>query len=132
MRVDLDVYRMRPGGRYPEESDYQTRFKVEFDLKTGLMRYPAVVIADFDGDGFAELMVQEDPDELTLYPGVAEPGLFGKSRQVVSIPLPRNGQMVEARDLDDDGRSDLLVRYGPADGEERTGELLILLSTTPD
>jgi hypothetical protein len=132
MRVDLDVYRMRPGGRYPEESDYQTRFKVEFDLKTGLMRYPAVVIADFDGDGFAELMVQEDPDELTLYPGVAEPGLFGKSRQVVSIPLPRNGQMVEARDLDDDGDSDLLVRYGPADGEERTGELLILLSTTPD
>ena len=132
MRVDLDVYRMRPGGSYPEESDYQTRFKVEFDLKTGLMRYPAVVIADFDGDGSAELMVQEDQDELTVYPGVAEPGLFGRSTQVVSIPLPRNGQMVEARDLDDDGRSDLLVRYGPADGEERTGELLILLSTTPE
>jgi hypothetical protein len=132
MRVDLDVYRMRPGGRYADESDYRTRFKVEFDLKTGLMRYPAVVIADFDGDGFAELMVQEDPDELTLYPGVAEPSLFGKSRQVVSLPLPRNGQMVEARDLDDDGRSDLLVRYGPADGEERTGELLMLLSITQD
>jgi hypothetical protein len=130
--VDLDVYRMRQGGRYPDDSDYRTRFKVEFDLKTGLMRYPAVLIADFDGDGAAELMVQEDPDELTLYPGIAEPTLFGKREQTLSIPLPRNGQMVEARDLDDDGRSDLLVRYGPSDGEERTGELRILLSTTLD
>jgi len=130
--VDLDVYRMRADGRYPDESDHQTRFKVEFDLKTGLSRYPAVAIADFDGDGAAELMVQEEPDELTLYPGVAEPALFGKKGRVLSLPLPRNGQMVEARDLDDDGRSDLLVRYGPADGVERASELRVLLSEPRD
>ncbi len=126
--VDLDVYQMRPDGRYPDESDYQTRFKVEFDLKTGLSRYPAVAIADFDGDGAAELMVQEEADELTLYPGLADQPMFGKNGQTLSLPLPRNGQMVEARDLDDDGRSDLLVRYGPADGAERARELRILLS----
>lgn len=127
--VDLNVYGMRPEGRYPEESDYRTRFKVEFDLKTGLTRYPAVAIADFDGDGAAELMVQENPDELTLYPGVADEALFGDKPQGLALPLPRNGQMVEARDLDDDGRADLLVRYGPADGAERSRELRILLST---
>jgi len=130
--VDLDVYRMRPDGRYPDESDYRTRFKVEFDLKTGLSRYPAVAIADFDGDGAAELMVQEETDELTLYPGLAEQPMFGKKGQTLSLALPRNGQMVEARDLDDDGRSDLLVRYGPADGEKRARELRILLSDGPD
>jgi hypothetical protein len=36
--------------------------------------------------------------------------------------------MVEARDLDGDGRADLLVRYGPSDGAERVGELRVLLS----
>lgn len=130
--VDLDVYRMRPDGRYPDESDYQTRFKVEFDLKTGLSRYPAVAIADFDGDGAAELMVQEETDELTVYPGGAEKTMFGKNGQTLSLPLPRNGQMVEARDLDDDGRSDLLIRYGPADGDGRARELRILLSVGTD
>jgi len=127
--VDLDVYRMRQEGRYPDESDYRTRFKVEFDLKTGLTRYPAVAIADFDGDGAAELMVQENPDELTLYPGGADEALFGDKPRGLALPLPSNGQMVEARDLDDDGRADLLVRYGPADGAERSRELRILLST---
>jgi hypothetical protein len=128
MGVDLDVYRMRPDGQYPDESDYRTRFKVEFDLKTGLTRYPAVSIADFDGDGFAELLLQEDPDELTLYPGKADPSLFGDKGRVMSLVLPRNGQMVEARDLDGDERADLLVRYGPADGAEKERELLVLLS----
>ncbi len=127
--VDLDIYRMRADGHYPEASDYRTRFKVEFDLETGLMRYPAVVIADFNGDGAAELLVQEDEDELHLYPGGDPEKLFGKRERTLSMPLPRNGQMVEARDLDEDGRSDLLVRYGPADGEDRFGELRILLST---
>ena len=130
--VDLNVYRLAPNGSFAESSDYQTRFKVEFDLKTGLSRYPAVAIADFDGDGNAELMVQETQDELTVYPGVAGPALFGKKGQGLSLPLPRNGQMVEASDLDGDGRVDLLVRYGPADGADRARELRILLSVQDD
>jgi len=130
--VDLNVYRMAPGGSFSESPDYQTRFKVEFDLKTGLSRYPAVAIADFDGDGNAELMVQESQDELTLYPGLTGPALFGKKGQSLSLPLPRNGQMVEASDLDGDGLADLLVRYGPADGPDRQRELRILLSAPGD
>lgn len=126
--VDLNVYRMRADGDYPDQSDYRTRFKVEFDLKTGLTRYPAVAIADFDGDGAAELMVQENPDELTVYPGASGEALFSDKPRGMSLPLPRNGQMVEARDVDDDGLADLLVRYGPADGEARARELRIFLS----
>jgi hypothetical protein len=127
--VDLDVYRMRADGRYPEASDHRTRFRVEFDLKTGLMRYPAVAIADLDGDGRAELILQEDADALTIFPGEdGAEGLFGPAAGKVSLPLPRNGQMVEARDLDGDGRADLLARYGPADGPERARELRLLIS----
>jgi hypothetical protein len=126
--VDLDVYRMREGGRYPESSDYRTRFKVEFDLTTGLMRYPAVAIADVDGDGRAELLVQDGPEALRVLPGLGGSGLFGDDGRVLSMPLPRNGQMVEARDLDGDGRADLLVRYGPADGADEARTLRIRLS----
>lgn len=125
--VDLDIYRLRDGGSFADQPDYRTRFKVEFDLETGLMSYPAVAVADFDGDGPAELLVQQKPDELTIFPGVAGAAIFGDDERVISLPLPRNGQMVEARDLDGDGRSDLMVRYGPADGE-RAGELRVLLS----
>ncbi|MGI9264805.1 MAG: FG-GAP-like repeat-containing protein, partial [Gammaproteobacteria bacterium] len=128
MGVDLDVYRMREDGSYPDESDYQTRFKVEFDLKTGLSRYPAVAIADFDGDGLSELVLQKEKDELTFYPGIGAPKIFGKKTQTLELELPRNGQMVKAGDLNDDGRDDLLVRYGPADGEDLDHELLVLMS----
>ena len=126
--VDLNVYRMRADGGYPEESDYRTKFKVEFDLTTGLTRYPAVAIADLDGDGAAELIVQEDEDELAIYPGVDDSSTFSEEARTLGVALPRNGQMLEARDLDDDGLSDLLIRYGPADGDGRSRELLILLS----
>ena len=128
MGVDLNVYRMREGGGYPDEADYETRFKVEFDLDTGLTRFPAVRIADVDGDGAAELLVQEEPDELTIYPGVGEPAIFGDEGRVLALPMPINGQMVEARDLDGDDRADLLIRYGPADGEPFFGQLRVLLS----
>ncbi len=126
--VDLDVYRMRANGVYREDSDYQTQFKVEFDLKTGQMRYPAIAIADFGGDGPADLLLQGDDDVLNLYPGTGKDELFGKKGDSLTLPLPSNGQMVEARDLNDDGRADLLVRYGPADGPDRQGELRIFLS----
>ncbi|MGB5249182.1 MAG: VCBS repeat-containing protein [Gammaproteobacteria bacterium] len=130
--VDLNIYRMAADGAFPERSDYRTRFKVEFDLKTGLSRYPAVAIADFDGDGNAELMVQQAPEQLTLYQGVSGPTLFASDGQELSLPLPRSGQMVKAGDVNGDGRADLVVRYGPADGAERHRELRILLSMPPE
>ena len=126
--VDLDVYRMREDGSFPESSDYRTKFKVEFDLKTGLTRYPAIELADVDGDGLAELLVQEEDDELSVYPGVGAPDVFGKLDRTLSLPMPSAGDMVRARDLDDDGRADLVVRYGPADGDELYGVLRVLVS----
>ena len=104
------------------------RFTGQFDLKTGLMRYPAVAIADVDGDGRAELMVQEGPDTLRVLKGRDDSRLFDDDGPTLSMPLPRNGQMVEARDLDGDGRADLLVRYGPADGPDVARTLRIRLS----
>jgi hypothetical protein len=130
--VDLDVYRMRPDGGYPDDSDYRTKFKVEFDLTTGLTRYPALAISDLNGDGAAELIVQEDKEELAIYPGVADLTPFGEDARTLNLALPRNGQMLEARDVVDDGLSDLLIRYGPADGDQRARELLILLSTSSE
>jgi hypothetical protein len=131
--VDLDVYRMRDDNSYPEDSDYRTRFKVEFDLKTGLFSYPAVVIADLDGDGQAELLIQENEDTLGIHSGTGDSKLFDDAGDEASLPLPRNGQMVEAHDLDEDGRSELVVRYGPADGAalSRTVRVFSLRSDAP-
>ena len=128
--IDLDVFLMRSEGTFPGFADYNRRIKVEFDLKTGLTRVPATRIADFDGDGRADLLVQGENDTLDIHAGNGKDKLFTERTQEISLPLPTSGLMVEARDLDDDGRADLIVRYGPADGEERANTLRILIAET--
>jgi hypothetical protein len=127
----LNFFRMTPDGGYAEEPNYETRTKVHFSMSSGQVDVPTVAVADFDGDGLKDLMMQTKPDRLSLSRGVADEKLFADDSTTIEVDLPRNGELVASEDVDDDGRSDLVMRYTAADGEQAAHIVRLLIATPP-
>ena len=129
--LQLSFFRMTPDGGYGEEPNYLTRTNVEFSMASGHIDIPAVAVADFDGDGRKDLMIQTRPDELSLAHGIAGESLFADDSTTIAADLPRNGDLVSSEDVDNDGRSDLIMRYTAADGEGAAHTVRLLIATPP-
>ncbi|MDJ0907201.1 MAG: VCBS repeat-containing protein [Woeseiaceae bacterium] len=125
--LQLHFYRMTDDDTYPEEANYVTKTNVSFSMSSGQVDIPAIKVADFDGDGLEDLLMQIDGDELEYRPGIREDELFVDDGFEMIIALPRNGELVTVENLDDDGRADLVVRYNESDGDgpSRTVRLLL-------
>jgi len=127
----LRFFRMTPDGRYDEEPNYVTRTNVRFSMASGQIDIPAIAVADFDGDGLKDLLMQKRPDELSLSRGVADESLFSDDSVTIETKLPRNGDLVASEDVDGDGRSDLIMRYTAADGEQAAHIVRLLIARPP-
>lgn len=125
--VQIHFFRMTDDDTYPEEANYVAKTRVRFSRKSGQVDIPAIDVADVDGDGMQELILQTGTDELSIFAGESTQELFARKPHIVNVVLPRNGQLVRAEDINDDGRADLVLRYSEADGEgmERRVRLLV-------
>jgi hypothetical protein len=112
--VDLEFYRME-GGTYPVEPN--ARRKVRPDLHSFKRSrgpfFPTVLLGDVSGDGYADLLVGKDWEELHIFRSVSGPGLFASKPQKVEFSLTANEADARLVDLDGDGRQDLLVYHPP-------------------
>lgn len=97
-------------------------------MKKGHADVPAVLAADFSGDGIKDLLLQLNRDELKITLGDASESLFAGQSFKINASLPRNGDRVQPLDVDADGLSDLVIQYGDADGPELSGKLSVLLA----
>ena len=57
-------------------------------LRSGDFFFPSVLIADADGDGIDDLLVQEGEDQLNIFLGSGDAGLFSKSPTVIDVHMP--------------------------------------------
>lgn len=125
--LQLHFYRMTDDDTYPQEANYVTRTNVSFSMSSGQVDVPAILVADFDGDGLKDLLMQTDADRLEYHPGIRSGELFADDAARLTVALPRNGELVAVEDLDDDGLADLVLRYNESDGDgpSRTVRLLL-------
>jgi hypothetical protein len=127
--LQLHFYRMTDNDTYAEDANYVTKTNVRFSMSSGQVDIPAIKVADFDGDGLEDLMMQTESDQMTFLRGIRTAELFGEDAAEITIELPRNGDLVTTDEFNDDGRADLVIRYNEsdADGLSRTVRLLTSL-----
>lgn len=116
-------YFNRGAGGFPEEADLHRNMIIHMDemellLSWGRRQYFERYVkleGDFNGDGKTDLVVRDHKDAISVY--------FFESRQAGFSPLPDlhfscPGRIDEwqAIDLNHDGRSDLIVKFGRENG----------------
>ncbi|MCJ8271064.1 MAG: VCBS repeat-containing protein, partial [Psychrosphaera sp.] len=127
--ADLDVmFHPLLNGAYQTKANLEKELTVDFDLSSGQQVYPLLKISDFDGDGHKDLLLGHGSKKIYLYKGVNGGRLFAKKSQRFKIPLPRNGQLVTHKDLNNDGKTDLVIRYDKLDGQGLGNSMKILLA----
>ncbi|MDJ0812420.1 MAG: VCBS repeat-containing protein [Woeseiaceae bacterium] len=126
--LQVHFYRMTDDDTYPEEANYITKTNVRFSMSSGQVDVPAIRVADFDGDGLEDLLMQTDPDRLEYRRGVRNDELFDDDGIEMTIALPRNGELVSVENLDDDGLADLVLRYNESDGDGPSKTIRLLLT----
>jgi len=126
--LQLHFFRMTDAGSYAEKANYITKTNVSFSMSSGQVDIPAIKVADFDADGLQDLMMQTKPDRLSFFHGIPNADLFAEDAVELSIELPRNGDLVAAEDINDDGRADLIIRYNAADADGWTNTVRLLLA----
>jgi len=122
---------MTDDGRFPERANYEAKTKVKFSVTSGQIDVPAALVADFDGDGLQDLVIGNQKGQLELYRGEATQRLFTNKALETETLLPRNGELVQAEDINGDGAADLAIRYSVADGDKLARTVRLLLSPPP-
>lgn len=112
------------------KQNYQQRVNKEvqlkFSLSSGKSGSPVIEIADLDGDGIKELILSDDDNRLKIYPGKKSSTMLQKYAQKLDVRLPKDGALLNSDDLNSDGKSELFVRYGSEDGEDKQRKILVL------
>ena len=111
---------------YSPEPDYRASAKLRFSLSTGFINNPAVRFADFDGDGIADLLLQDGSERLEIRLGDGSD--FGSRNLEWLTELPRDGSLIEVVDVNGDARQDVIIGYDRSDGEGMRNRVLVLVS----
>ena len=129
--VEIHFHKMTDDGRYEDDANFVAKTKVKFSRSSGQVDIPALEVADFDGDGLQDLVVQTARSQLSYYRGEPTETLFAKKPSAVEAVLPRNGELVDTEDVDGDGRADMLLRYDESDADGLAKTVRLLLSLPP-
>ncbi|MFT7219427.1 MAG: hypothetical protein ACI8Z1_001041 [Candidatus Azotimanducaceae bacterium] len=118
VKIDLNFYQMREG-LYSAKPDLKREITATFDLRSGDFFFPSVLIADADGDGIDDLLIQEGEDQLDVFLGTGDASLFSNSPTVIDVHMPSDPELVGVADLNRDGKVDLVMRHEPSSGPKK-------------
>ncbi len=108
--VQAETYLQRQDGLFPSKPDLKNRMVVRFTFRGGATS-PVYDIADFNGDGFPDLLSSLEEKMLVIFWG-SQKNIFGSSVGArINVKLPQDGEMVRAMHLNADGKADIVIHY---------------------
>jgi len=130
--LDVSIYKMNENGLYPEKPDLEKNLTINFDFSInessaeGSGTTPVFRLnGDFDGVGLLDLISAVDQRKFEIYKGDSDK-IFSRTADLkVEVNLPKNGDDVAVYDLDNNGKSDIIIRYRKQD--DKSGELQKLI-----
>ena len=125
---DVHLFKMDANSRYSDKSNVTKEVELNFSLSSGQSGNPVVKLADLNGDGLKDLLLSEDESTLRIYLGKAGNGLFSRKAQEHELQLPTDGEMIMVEDLNDDGREDLLIKYGRQDDKSLANQFRVFFA----
>lgn len=129
VELEVSYYALREDGTYGDEPDRREEVEVAFDLSSGKPTVPPWLLADVDGDGRLDLVLGEGDDRVRVFRGDGSKELFASDPVVTKVRLPGNGRdLVSATDVNGDGKTDLVLRYGRVDGDGLDRTMRVLLA----
>lgn len=126
--VDIGLHTIGTDPVYSSEPDYRANVDLRFSVSTGFISNPAVRFADFNGDGLADLLLQDGTDRLEIRLGSRSDDNFGDQTWMWETQLPLDGSLLDVADANGDGRPDILMGFGAADGEGMQRRAKVLIS----
>tara|TARA_B110000503_G_C7173241_1_gene425520 strand:+ start:62 stop:757 length:696 start_codon:yes stop_codon:yes gene_type:complete len=81
----------------------------------GSMSAPEL-LADADGDGIDDLLVQDGEGRLNIFLSSGDASLFSSSPTIINVRMPSDPELVAVADLNRDGKVDLVMRHEPIAG----------------
>lgn len=131
IKIELGFYVMEDG-LYPNKPDSTREITATFSLSTGEFSLPAVLIQDATGDGRDDLFLQENESQLNLFTGESGRSVFAKRAEQIKIPMPKDPDLIELEQINDDGLVDLVIRIPPPLGDPAgLHRAVLLISSEP-
>jgi hypothetical protein len=126
---DVLIFSMDENNLFGENPLVSQEVEITFSLSSGTRGQPLVKMIDINGDAVKDIVYSDGEDmirALLATPNQKKPYANRSLRQKISIP--KNPFNAASEDLNADGKSDLVLHYGPADSDELLKRVLVLLA----
>jgi len=127
---DVFVFSLDENNSFGEAPIFEEEVSLSFSLSSGQSGQPVIISLDTNGDLHKEMLLSVGEKRLNIFHGLdkteGNEELFSSKSKRHKTKLPANGNMVIANDLNQDGRDELIMRYGKQDDEELKNKVVIL------
>ena len=130
VEIEAEFYLLNNENRYPSQPDAKAHMTAKFSF-TGGATSPVYEIADFNGDGFFDILTSYAEKTMRIYWGNNKDLIKSRIGVAFDIPLPQDGNLVRTVDLNEDNRMDVIITYDAKDVEKKNVQniLKVLMKT---
>jgi len=121
------LFALNNDNSYEEDALISKEVELNFSLTSGKSGQPVGLLSDVNGDGFQDLILSSDDDELSIFMGNNTSKLFNKKASKYKALLPENGELFEKYDINHDGKEDFIMHYNRLDDESMANKITILM-----